>query len=218
MIRIEPEQWHLQLFAKALTLVDILRQPTQDYLALTNEKKDALRQSQIELNEVIRVLGFHDHHALIMKSDKVIGWVLTAEIFVDKNIVAFDAPIFLRQQTKTFFEHWQGTPYVWGGVTRSGIDCSGLSQQFYRSVLSCIIPKNSYDQRKAGRSKPLHDIANHDLVFCTRIAGRGIHHVGIYVEGEIWHAHGERGVIHQLMNDFLTDYQVLDVVCEVAAV
>lgn len=87
-----------------------------------------------------------------------------------------------------------------------------MTQRYYLDVLECQIPKNTFDQRRAGTSKLMAEIALHDLIFCTRIGGRGIHHVGIYIDGGIWHAHGERGVIRETMDAFLARYQVLEII------
>lgn len=212
MIRIEPELWLPQTYARAITLVDVLRHPVLDFANLSAKGKDAVRQTQIADGEVLRVLGFHSEHALVMKSDQVLGWLLRESIAIDELILGFDTPVSAQLSTEDFFQIWQGTKYIWGGVTRAGIDCSGLTQRYYLDVLVCQIPKNTYDQRRAGLSKSFAEIARHDLVFCTRIGGRGIHHVGIYVDGEIWHAHGERGVIRQSSDEFISQYQILEVI------
>lgn len=212
MIRIEAEQWLSSVYARAIELTDVLRHPVDGDASMNADEKDKLRQSQIENNEVVRILGFHDGYALIMKSDQVIGWVNNDSFIVDTNIQAFEPPQSLELSAREFFEYWQNTPYVWAGITRNGIDCSGFTQRYFRDVLNRIIPKNSYDQRRAGKSKPFAEVTTHDLVFCTRIGGRGIHHVGIYVEGEVWHAHGELGVIRQILTEFLTNYQILEII------
>ena len=212
MIRIEPKDWLPSSFARAIALTDILRHPTEGYLTLNAEQKNALRQSQIEAAEVVRLLGYHESQALIRKADQVTGWVPNSAVILDESISAFEPITSLKLSADAFFQIWKDTPYVWGGVTQSGIDCSGLTQRYYLDVLDRRLPKNSYDQRKAGKGKVLADVAAHDLVFCTRIGGRGIHHVGIYVDKTIWHAHGELGVICQPVDEFLALYQVLEVV------
>ncbi|PRC92503.1 C40 family peptidase [Solimicrobium silvestre] len=212
MVRIEPNLWIPATFARAMQLTDILRFPEDGYSNFSPSRKDSLRQSQIESNEVVRVLGHHEQHILIMKSDKVLGWVLQNEVEISPEIKAFDPVTSMKLSTGEFFDLWSGTPYVWGGITRIGIDCSGLAQCYFRDVLDRCIPKNTFDQRRSGTSKDLANISKHDLIFCTRIGGRGTHHVGIYVDGDVWHAHRDHGVIRQSLSDFLVDYQVLEVV------
>ena len=212
MTRIEPELWLPKTYARAHTLVDVLRQPVLDYSSMSAAEKDSVRQTQIENGEVLRVLGFHGEHALVMKSDQVLGWLLRESIVIDELLLCFESPVSAGFSAEDFFLIWQSTPYIWGGVTLAGIDCSGLTQRYYLDVLARRIPKNTYDQRRAGLSKTFTEIVRHDLVFCTRIGGRGIHHVGIYIDDVIWHAHGERGVIQQSVDEFISHYQVLDVI------
>jgi hypothetical protein len=212
LVHIPPETWLPGTYARALKLSDILRNASDAYETLESKEKDSLRQSQIETDEVVRVLGHHERYALIMKSDKVLGWVRSDEIVTDPTLTTFAPAPSLNLSVDDFFASWKGTRYMWGGITHAGIDCSGLTQRFLKDVLNRVIPKNTFDQRRSGTSKSLEDIGNNDLIFCTRIGGRGTHHVGIYVDGNIWHAHRERGVICQSLQEFLSEYQVLELI------
>lgn len=85
-----------------------------------------------------------------------------------------------------------GTPYVWGGTTPSGFDCSGLVQYSYRQ-LGISLPRTSRTQFWAGSYIPpdrLDLLGPGDLVFFGRDGDPGrIHHVGIYVgDGQYLHA------------------------------
>lgn len=220
LVRIEPDQWLPATFARAGHLIDIIRFPDDDYPALPPAEQNLLRQSQLEPAEVFRVLGYHAQHVLVMKSDQVVGWVLQQDVEVNPALAAFDPMKADRVPAEQFFSTWTGVPYLWGGITVAGTDCSGLTQRYFRDVLNRGIPKNTFDQRRFGTSKGLADLgveqktelATHDLLFCTRIGGPGTHHVGIYVDGEVWHANRDRGVIRQSLKQFLTAYQVLEVV------
>lgn len=44
-----------------------------------------------------------------------------------------------------------GIPYVWGGSTTSGFDCSGLVQYIYKRAYGIDLPRISSDQARAGR-------------------------------------------------------------------
>jgi cell wall-associated NlpC family hydrolase len=73
------------------------------------------------------------------------------------------------------------------------------------------LPKNSKDQRRAGKPRPIEKIQDHDLVFCHRKNGSGIHHVGVFIKGEVWHAQLERGVIRQTWEEFRDLYEIEEV-------
>ena len=75
---------------------------------------------------------------------------------------------------------YTGTPYRWGGTTRSGMDCSGLLvTAFERCGLD--LPRTSAEQSQAGRLVSLYNVAPGDLVFFAT-KGRRISHVGMVTE------------------------------------
>ena len=70
---------------------------------------------------------------------------------------------------------FMGTPYVWGGESPKGFDCSGLVQYVYKQ-LGVDLPRHSSDQAKAGVPVAIADLKKGDLVFF----GSPVDHVGIY--------------------------------------
>jgi len=70
-----------------------------------------------------------------------------------------------------------GTPYVWGGASPSGFDCSGLVMYVYAQV-GVSLPHSSYAQYGAGVPVSYDQLQAGDLVFFN-----GLGHEGIYVGG-----------------------------------
>lgn len=56
-----------------------------------------------------------------------------------------------------------GTPYLWGGMTERGIDCSGLVHMAYRR-LGFLVPRDADQQEAAGEPVAEADLRRGDLV------------------------------------------------------
>jgi cell wall-associated NlpC family hydrolase len=70
-----------------------------------------------------------------------------------------------------------GTPYVWGGASPAGFDCSGLVMYVFAQV-GVSLPHSSYAQYGMGSPVSRDQLQPGDLVFFD-----GLGHVGIYVGG-----------------------------------
>lgn len=94
---------------------------------------------------------------------------------------------------------WMGTPYVYGGNSKSGVDCSAFTQAVFRSV-GIEIPRRASRQSIAADDVSLPNLRYGDLVFFNT-SGSGISHCGIYLgNGEFVHASSSRGVVRDMLN------------------
>lgn len=75
----------------------------------------------------------------------------------------------------------QGVPYVFGGTTRSGFDCSGFTQYVYKGS-GISLPRTSYSQFSVGTAVQKDQLQLGDLVFFSTY-DKGASHVGIYIGG-----------------------------------
>jgi cell wall-associated NlpC family hydrolase len=94
---------------------------------------------------------------------------------------------------------WLGTPYCYGGDSRTCTDCSGFVKNIYSSV-GINLPRTAEDQYLFGNDVRDSDLNVGDLVFFKR--SDKISHVGIYIgNGEFIHASTSNGVVRQSLND-----------------
>ena len=100
-----------------------------------------------------------------------------------------------------------GTPYLWGGGTPFGFDCSGFVQRIY-SGLGITLPRDAYLQAESplGRFRePGKALQAGDLVFFVGPSdprGRGITHVGLAVDNKRFlHAYSKTGVTLSAFDD-----------------
>ena len=92
-----------------------------------------------------------------------------------------------------------GTPYVFGGTSRSGFDCSGFVQHVF-AMLGMRVPRTADAQYDAGH-RVRGGIKPGDLVFFQTYT-EGPSHVGIYLgHGKFVHASSSHGVMVSNLSD-----------------
>ncbi|MBU2946321.1 C40 family peptidase [Zobellia uliginosa] len=96
-------------------------------------------------------------------------------------------------------DDWMDTPYLWGGTTKNGVDCSAYVQDIYQKVYGFELPRTSIEQFN-------YDIKAHfsgqkflqqgDLLFFRlRDEDRVVSHVGIYLQnGKFTGSNSPKGV------------------------
>lgn len=90
-------------------------------------------------------------------------------------------------------EEWQGVPYRYGGMSRSGIDCSGFVALTFRTQFGIHLPRTTAAQIKEGKFVERTKLQAGDLVFFRPERNR--RHVGIYLsDGEFIHSGTSLGV------------------------
>jgi cell wall-associated NlpC family hydrolase len=80
-----------------------------------------------------------------------------------------------------------GTPYLWGGKSSFGIDCSGFTQLIFK-MNGIKLPRDAYQQAEIGKEIQFEEVKENDLAFFKNEKGR-ISHVGIVMpDDQILHA------------------------------
>jgi len=87
-----------------------------------------------------------------------------------------------------------GAPYRFGGFSREGIDCSGLTSAVYAGSATGLLPRSTREQFQTGTPVEKDQLQFGDLVFFNT-TGQSPSHVGIYIEDDLFaHASVTSGV------------------------
>jgi hypothetical protein len=150
-------------------------------------RDDAERVTELLRGEPVRVDERRDGWARIVTAYDYPGWVREEELAGREGDPVEEARRYL------------GTPYLWGGMTERGIDCSGLVHMSYR-WLGRLIPRDADQQEAAGTAVDPDDLQRGDLV--TYGDEDSTTHIAFWVgDGSILHAterEDVNGVVEEL--------------------
>lgn len=96
------------------------------------------------------------------------------------------------------------TPYLWGGTSKRGIDCSAFVQTVMYQALGVLLPRTSSEQSNVGVDVQRSELKFGDLLFFNTMGRGRVSHVGIYMsDGYFVHSGSSTGVaVASLESDF----------------
>ncbi len=173
-------------------LVDIKEQASPPKLISITSKKATLFN---EHHEPLLELSYATRLPVVnIESDRVEVMIPTGIGFLSAtDVEVFDSLENFEQRDGASIvqsgEQFLGLPYLWGGMSSYGYDCSGFSYNMCKAN-GYIIPRDAHDQAAAGTEVELDVLQPGDLLFFAYEEGKGsIHHVGIYYgEGKLLHS------------------------------
>ncbi|WP_187443501.1 C40 family peptidase [Rossellomorea aquimaris] len=163
---------------------------TDTYAIITSKFADLINEDdevelELSFQTTLPVVKEHDHVIEVMTP-------LGTRFLKQKDVIISTTKVNDQKGSGhdivTSGEAFLALPYLWGGMTSYGFDCSGFSYTMCKAN-GYLIPRDANDQAKAGKEVALNQLEPGDLLFFAYEEGKGsIHHVGIY--------HGDGQMIH----------------------
>jgi len=177
----------------------------------------------IELDGVVRVLATTEGAQLIQMPDATCGWIgLNGGLITKARPDRFPDVVDPNGHMPTTNESVdqlvraaeelaeQGVPYILGGRTLAGIDCSAFVQRLFFDCCGRWLPRHSSDQMKRGSRVARGAIQAADLFFARTLDKRYMHVGFVLPEGRIAHACLTEGaVVCEAIDAFTGKYRFL---------
>jgi len=155
------------------------KQLDKDVSTITTDILDIITKNQHQPIVIGSILPFYKSGHALINNEMYKFDGLTTPGFVKKEKILENAFIYLN------------APYLWGGRSPLGIDCSGLTQMVYR-LQGIDLPRDAYQQAKVGTTLSfVEESEPGDLAFFDNNEGK-VTHVGIILkDNHIIHASGK---------------------------
>lgn len=161
--------------------------------AISAEPDDAAEQvTQALLHEPLTIVESRAEWTRIVTAYDYPGWIRNAQLEAGEGALPPASMASPLEVALTFL----GAPYEWGGLTRRGIDCSGLVHIAHR-LTGTLIPRDAWQQEGIGVPVEPGDEREGDLVTFGDTpfgSGRADHIAFLLGDGRILHATGRDGL------------------------
>ena len=157
----------------------------------------SLPVSDFVINDVFSLLSEEKGFAHLQYPDGRTGYISSKDYILLDEFIGTVHHYTTGYDVVNYARHYLGIPYLWGGTSSKGLDCSGFSKTVY-AQMGYLLPRDASQQARIGMpveiTEDFNQLAPGDLLFFGRIVNgkRKITHVAIHMDkGRIIHATGE---------------------------
>lgn len=160
----------------------------QWYKVICKEQICYIRSDYLELTQIPYENRASTNTPIFFKDGKSTGIAPSAAAL--KGSATTSARMKIVEEAKKYL----GVPYLWGGNTPNGFDCSGYVQYVLKQC-GIEVPRTTELQAQVGSYISKNDLRPGDLVFLQNTYRAGISHVGIFIgNGQMIHSSSSKGV------------------------
>ncbi|MES2630131.1 MAG: C40 family peptidase [Bacteroidota bacterium] len=162
---------------------------------------------------VVQLLSLKNESRISLSYGAILPASENGTFSIGSNVYRLEAPLNQADASLTAFStQFLNAPYLWGGKSLFGADCSGFTQVVFR-IFDRWIPRDAWQQELVGTAVELENVLPGDLAFFGKKDGK-ITHVGICMgSGKIIHCSGrcridlldEKGILNTETNSYSHD-------------